>query len=408
MELKHFSHNHGLAFHQVPQGTQIHCSACKSPASANAYACWQCNYFLHEQCFRAARSLKHPSHPHHPLTLVPFPTYPSGSFVCNTCNHSGDGFSYTCSECEFDLHVHCALMPTPNPHPLPNYNSQPQNPIYPPPHNFANQNYPPPQPQPQSTSYPPPVPNANHNPPLGYPQPNATPQTVNHPPQQEPATIIKHFSHPHFLNSIEIKEKNGKVCSGCEWEITGSAYSCNEPHCSFILDKGCFDAPREGYHKSHPQHSLTLRITSPDAPFDCYACWSSGKGFAYTCLACSFTLHIDCVGWAQTVAAGVSHQHALTLYYSAAEACGQQGSITCAVCQKVVNQKAWCYYCRDCGVGCHTMCRAKWKNATPAPGKTGDITDQLVKMQELQMQMEMTRVHAQMIASIGSSVCNLI
>ncbi|KAL8495901.1 hypothetical protein ACS0TY_019861 [Phlomoides rotata] len=398
MEVKHFSHSHGLAFHQVPQGSQIQCSTCKFPASGNVYVCWQCNHFLHEQCYHAARSLKHPSHPLHPLTLVPFPTYPSGSFVCNTCNHGGDGFSYTCSQCEFDIHVQCALMPTPNPHPVPNYNSQPhQNPIYPPPQNYPT--------QPQSTNYPPPIPNipfpiVNHNPPLGYPQPNATPQTVNPPPQQQPATTIKHFSHPHALNPTEIEQKNGKVCSACEREISGSVYTCTEPNCSFILDKACFDAPREIRHKSHPHHPLTLLSASP---FDCYACWNSGKGMAYTCLTCSTTLHIDCVSWAETVAPGASHKHPLTLYYSAAEASGGDVSFTCGACQKPVNQKAWRYYCRECRIGGHTRCPV---NATPAAAKTEDNKDQMVTMQELQMQMEMTRIHSQMIASIGSSVCS--
>ncbi|KAI3448945.1 hypothetical protein Pfo_005610 [Paulownia fortunei] len=158
MEFKHFSHNHGLVFHQMPQGSEIHCSGCKSPGSGNVYACWKCSYFLHEQCFRATRSLKHPSHPLHPLTLVPYPTYPSTSFFCNSCNLVGNGFCYCCSECEFDVHVHCAHMtgattthvshPTsvavPNfsmPNDAHSFNHQLQNPIYPPIHNNLFPNY---------------------------------------------------------------------------------------------------------------------------------------------------------------------------------------------------------------------------------------------------------------------------
>ncbi|KAL3615398.1 hypothetical protein CASFOL_041059 [Castilleja foliolosa] len=141
MEFKHFSHTHGLVFHQTPQlGPEIHCSGCKSPASGNVYACWKCNYFLHEQCFRATRSLDHPSHPTHPLTLLPYPTYPSSSIICNSCNLVGNGFSYSCSECEFDVHVHCAHMVTGTPNGSSHLTSHVvlhdhahQNPIYPPP-----------------------------------------------------------------------------------------------------------------------------------------------------------------------------------------------------------------------------------------------------------------------------------
>ncbi|KAK6140558.1 hypothetical protein DH2020_025702 [Rehmannia glutinosa] len=148
MEFRHFSHNHGLVFYQTPLGSEIHCSGCKSPGSGDAYVCWQCDFFLHGQCFRATRSLKHPSHSRHPLTLVPFPTYPSRSFFCNSCNLAGDGFSYSCSACEFDIHVLCALMPNAsNPH-LP-HSQNLTNPIYPPPN---------PNPQPQITRYPP-IPN---------------------------------------------------------------------------------------------------------------------------------------------------------------------------------------------------------------------------------------------------------
>ncbi|XP_042029982.1 uncharacterized protein LOC121776898 [Salvia splendens] len=105
METKQFSHQHPLAFHQVHQGSQTHCSGCKSPATGNVYACWQCSYFLDEHCFHATRSLRHPSHPLHPLSLVPLPTYPSASF-CNSCSLPGDGFSYCCAACDFDIHVH--------------------------------------------------------------------------------------------------------------------------------------------------------------------------------------------------------------------------------------------------------------------------------------------------------------
>ncbi|KAL7234080.1 hypothetical protein ACSBR1_017640 [Camellia fascicularis] len=122
MEFKHFSHPHGLCFRQVPdQVPETQCAGCNTPASGSVYTCRQCNNFnLHEQCFQATRSLNHPSHPSHPLSLFPYPTYPSSSFFCNSCNLAGTGFSFSCSTCEFDLHVHCAYMPVP-PSPYPSF-----------------------------------------------------------------------------------------------------------------------------------------------------------------------------------------------------------------------------------------------------------------------------------------------
>ncbi|GKA61551.1 zinc finger, PHD-type, C1-like protein [Tanacetum coccineum] len=139
---KHFSHTHKLEIHDMPEGAEVTCSGCNSPATQTIYVCWQCNFFLHEQCFHATRSKKHPSHPLHPLTLAAYPTYPENSFYCNSCKIMGTGFSYSCSDCDFNLHVHCAYLVsnTTNsyqPHPLtswphPDNTSSPDDGIVPP------------------------------------------------------------------------------------------------------------------------------------------------------------------------------------------------------------------------------------------------------------------------------------
>lgn len=105
---KHFTHAHNLIMHQAHETARMSCSGCNTLVTGNAYVCWQCNFVLHAQCFHATRSLKLPSHPSHPLTLVPYPTYPSNSFYCDSCKLTGTGLSYCCSDCEFDIHVHCA------------------------------------------------------------------------------------------------------------------------------------------------------------------------------------------------------------------------------------------------------------------------------------------------------------
>ncbi|KAL2234239.1 uncharacterized protein LOC105170022 [Sesamum indicum] len=465
MEFKHFSHNHGLVFHQLPQGSEIHCSGCKSPGLGNVYVCWQCSYFLHEQCFRAARSLKHPSHPLHPLTLVPFPTYPSGSFFCNSCNHAGYGLSYSCSECEFDIHVHCAHLPNPNSHLSPspianpnfsqNFNPQPQNPIYPPPiQTNAFPGYPPPPtnqtdpqnfiPQPQITTYPPnpsnpypsfppanttvqetqnysthpytpqvpqnfvPVPvndattstpppppqptystmvnttiNPPQPPPVSQPTPPQFPQTSNPEPKPAPS-IIKHFSHPHVLKAMEIEKKNAKVCSACECELSGSAYCCTEPYCTFNLHKSCFDSPREVRHKSHLQHPLTLLTAPPYKDgFTCNACLKDGKAFAYTCSTCSYDLHIDCIQWPDTVTRP-DHKHALALYYSSPAAeVSPEATFMCDACKNPVHEMAWVYYCRECDFGTHLECVTSGIKEQEVSGAGAKTEEELLRETEL-------------------------
>ncbi|XP_047321009.1 uncharacterized protein LOC124925080 [Impatiens glandulifera] len=87
-------------------------------APAPLLVCSKCNptFVLHEECFLAHRYIDHPLHPSHPLTLLPSPTYSTGSFLCNICNEQGYGFCFTCSKCDFDLHVNCAVNSKPSNH----------------------------------------------------------------------------------------------------------------------------------------------------------------------------------------------------------------------------------------------------------------------------------------------------
>ncbi|KAJ0791847.1 putative chromatin regulator PHD family [Helianthus annuus] len=111
MEYKHFSHEHNLSMYQVQPGQQLRCSGCDKFCDKTIYACWQCNFFLHEHCGNATRYIKHPFHSSHYLILSPYPTYPSNCFLCNACGTNGSRFSYCCALCEVDLHVNCAFLP---------------------------------------------------------------------------------------------------------------------------------------------------------------------------------------------------------------------------------------------------------------------------------------------------------
>nr|GEV53450.1 hypothetical protein [Tanacetum cinerariifolium] len=111
MEYKHFSHEHNLSMYQVQPGQQLRCYGCDKFCDKTIYACWQCNFFLHEHCGNATRFIRHPFHAQHHLILSPYPTYPSNCFVCNACGTNGTKFSYCCALCEVDLHVNCAFLP---------------------------------------------------------------------------------------------------------------------------------------------------------------------------------------------------------------------------------------------------------------------------------------------------------
>ncbi|KAF2294299.1 hypothetical protein GH714_009022 [Hevea brasiliensis] len=46
------------------------------------------------------------------LTLLPTPTYSYGSYSYDACGVPRSSFSFSCAQCEFDLHTHCADLPS--------------------------------------------------------------------------------------------------------------------------------------------------------------------------------------------------------------------------------------------------------------------------------------------------------
>ncbi|KAK3004004.1 hypothetical protein RJ639_017891 [Escallonia herrerae] len=552
MEYRHFSHGHALNLHEMPQVAETRCSGCNSPATGSVYVCWHCSFFLHEQCFRATRSLKHPSHPTHPLTLVPYPTYPSNSFFCNACTQVGTGLSYSCSDCEFDLHIQCAyslkhILPSQTPNFGTNYTPQTtshdiiHSQLFP---NYSTKvesfpSFSPPvapsqahQPLHSSdtnfgSSYPPrvesvhtnPVPNypirsgsvPSFSPPIGVnpstvpththqpahfsnppnfdshytPQsegihgnagphnysvknesipsfsppigvntnaaPAQTHQPVNfvkppnfgpnHTPQPEtvhniptpnysmqsdsipnftapmggdatapPAQTYQpappnHFSHHHPLHLLKLQEGDSKVCSGCEEDIVGSAYSCTESQCTHFLHKSCFELSRQIQHESHPEHTLVLLSSPPykeEGEFTCNACYRIGKAFAYHCSTCNYDLHVNCVPLPKTVQRE-DHEHPLSLLYSSPLKKTEKGdedlSFFCDVCHTSINEICWLYYCEKCNYGTHSDC----VNAA----ETDPVLAAQLHMQRLQLQLEMSRQNAQFIINMGQSLANL-
>ncbi|KAK9282997.1 hypothetical protein L1049_011224 [Liquidambar formosana] len=112
MNYQHFDHHHLLNPLKLDEGEKISCKVCERLIFEPFHGCIECKYYLHDQCLNSPRWLQHPSHPSHSLTLFPSPTYSSRAYTCNACGLVGNAFSLSCAECEFDLHVHCANLPS--------------------------------------------------------------------------------------------------------------------------------------------------------------------------------------------------------------------------------------------------------------------------------------------------------
>eukprot|EP00261_Vitis_vinifera_P038429 XP_019079672.1 PREDICTED: uncharacterized protein LOC100244183 [Vitis vinifera] len=111
--VKHFSHKHPLCHAEVKEEDGFVCSGCELGLSGSAYKCTisNCDFLLHDSCFKLAPVIKQRSHPHHPLTLLPSPPYDDSGFTCEACLYYGHAFVYHCPTCHYDLHVGCASLP---------------------------------------------------------------------------------------------------------------------------------------------------------------------------------------------------------------------------------------------------------------------------------------------------------
>ncbi|KAK2977426.1 hypothetical protein RJ640_022289 [Escallonia rubra] len=214
-----------------------------------------------------------------------------------------------------------------------------------------------------------------------------------------------HFSHHHPLHLLKLQEGDSKVCSGCEEDIVGSAYSCTESQCSHFLHKSCFELSRKIQHESHPEHPLVLLSSPPykeEGEFTCNACYRIGKAFAYHCSTCKYDLHVNCAPLPKTVQRE-DHEHPLTLLYSSPLKKTEKGdedlSFSCDVCHTSINEICWLYYCEKCDYGTHSDC----VNAA----ETDPVLAAQLHMQRLQFQLEMSRQNAQFIISMGQSLANL-
>ncbi|KAJ0693250.1 putative chromatin regulator PHD family [Helianthus annuus] len=234
---KHFSHPHTLSIHKIClEGAQLTCNGCKFPCTNTlVYSCSECNFFLHDQCFNASRSLTHPSHPNHPLSLFPSSTYKSGSFRCNSCGKSGSGFCYCCSNCSFDLHIHCAYN-TLNP----KYSTSPPNQV-------------------ELKSHP------------------------NHP--------LKLLPKPPYVSGKRFCNVCGTRCNN-----NGELYRCNV--CDYDAHVTCTTLPQSVCREDHA-HSLSLLYVNPYPDFTCNVCRGAilQKHCMYHCSSgCDYGMHVKCVG----------------------------------------------------------------------------------------------------------------
>ncbi|GAA0139292.1 hypothetical protein LIER_00868 [Lithospermum erythrorhizon] len=116
-EVAIFSHRHPLIYaneqiiDETEDDEEVLCDACIEPIISRHYHCAECRFFLHTECAMLPHELQHPSHPH-PLNLFSNSRFDE-VFRCNHCNRNSNGFFFHCTMegCEFYLDVKCAALP---------------------------------------------------------------------------------------------------------------------------------------------------------------------------------------------------------------------------------------------------------------------------------------------------------
>ncbi|GAA0182974.1 hypothetical protein LIER_30472 [Lithospermum erythrorhizon] len=90
---------------------KVRCEVCgEQISSSDVVHCYHsCNFFLHQVCAKRPREITHLMHP---LRLTKRPA----GYSCDSCRQLYDyGSAYNCRQCDFDLHILCAL-PSENEH----------------------------------------------------------------------------------------------------------------------------------------------------------------------------------------------------------------------------------------------------------------------------------------------------
>ncbi|KAE8720976.1 hypothetical protein F3Y22_tig00017792pilonHSYRG00044 [Hibiscus syriacus] len=104
--ITHFSHSHHLTrckiniLHVDPKIMKT-CKACRQRLSDIIYACFLCEFFLHESCLKdMLEEVQSSFHPQHPLR-----TFPSISVElrCNACSEIVEGLVFSCFTCNIGV-----------------------------------------------------------------------------------------------------------------------------------------------------------------------------------------------------------------------------------------------------------------------------------------------------------------
>lgn len=112
--LRSCAHPHPLTLHPSNSIRKKSCDACRNPLTDSewSYRCELCDFDVHAGCAKLRQKIQTSFHPY-PLKLLQKSPYPPRHLQCDLCDERmpTHGWVYHCTNCKFDLHPSCALIP---------------------------------------------------------------------------------------------------------------------------------------------------------------------------------------------------------------------------------------------------------------------------------------------------------
>ncbi|CAH8370003.1 unnamed protein product [Eruca vesicaria subsp. sativa] len=165
---------------------------------------------------------------------------------------------------------------------------------------------------------------------------------------------LDHALHNHTLILVP-SLPNYTYCSTCSRTSTGFKYICSKEDCQrFIqIDVRCVSVPECFTHKSHDDHPVF--ISTFDSNKDCKRYKKRCSGSHVECPECEYALCYPCA----TIPDEINYKydkHPLTLSYGEEKSSSADDVYWCEVCEKLLDQKEWFYTCEECCTTIHLQC----------------------------------------------------
>ncbi|OMO96450.1 Zinc finger, PHD-type [Corchorus olitorius] len=217
---KHKDHHHPLAFVQIEKPLlKKACNSCSECLMGCIFVCVECQFYLHIDCaLGLADKINHPCHRKHHLTLhIVTELKLVYCKICQTIDKRS--LFYRCSPCNFDLHTECV---------------------------------------------------------------------------SSPSHVIDNGSHEHPFTCL--LRQQSFVCDACGTQGDGAAYQCLT--CNLLVHKKCISLPRTFKITRH-HHLLSHNYFLEEKDFQSWECKichekvNSEHG-SYSCSDCNYVVHVNC------------------------------------------------------------------------------------------------------------------